>query len=62
MVRKYFNETYEEFVKECTLNEWCSISYSVYQRISSRTPEQRYQDEKNPTCGWNHKSDVHSIE
>ena len=56
---KYLNETHEEFVRDCTLDEWF---WYFIDRIMSRTPEQRYEDERKPSYGWNHESEVHSIE
>jgi hypothetical protein len=56
---KYFNETYEDFVNDCEVDEWF---WYFIERTTSRTPEQRYQDEKFPTYGWNHLSRVHSVD
>lgn len=44
--------------KNVTLNEW--LWYFI-QRIAV-SPERRYEEERNPTYGWNHTSDIHSIE
>ena len=41
------------------MDEWF---WYFIERITSRNPQQRYQDEKNPDYGWNHKSQVHTID
>jgi hypothetical protein len=56
--KEYFEESYEEFVKNCEFDEW--VWYFV-QRINN-TPAQRYQELKHSKTGWNHSSTVHSIE
>jgi len=57
--QQYFSPTLEETRKDCRLEEW--LWYFV-SRIFDRTPQQRFQDERHPSYGWNHKSNVHSIE
>lgn len=57
--QQWFNPTLEETRRDCRLEEWL---WYLTERIFSRTPEQRYQDERAPDYGWNHKSNVHSID
>ncbi|MPZ05862.1 MAG: hypothetical protein GEU26_05485 [Nitrososphaeraceae archaeon] len=47
---KYFNPTHEEHIKDCTFNEWV---WNFIQDIS-KTPEQRYQEARNPRHGFGH--------
>jgi hypothetical protein len=56
--QQYFSPTLDETRRDCRLEEW--VWYFIY-RIFSRTPEQRYQDERTPDYGWNHISDIHGI-
>jgi hypothetical protein len=56
--KQHFELTLEEVRRDMQLDEWI---YYLACRLC-RTPEQRYQDEKYPEHGWNHKSDVHSID
>jgi hypothetical protein len=55
---KYFEPTLEERYLDTEPAEW---HWHFWEYIKE-TPEQRYQDEKNPNYGWNHISNVHSIE
>jgi hypothetical protein len=57
--QQYFTPSLEETRKDTKLEEW---SWDFVECISSRTPEQRYQDRKCPDHGWNHLSKVHTIE
>ena len=57
--QQYLNETYEEFITDCTLDEWF---WYFIERVTSRIVEQRYEDERNPSYGWNHLSEIHTIE
>ena len=57
--QKYFSPTLEEHRRDCEVDEWF---WYFIERITSRNPQQRYQDEKNPDYGWNHKSQVHTID
>ena len=41
------------------MDEWF---WYFIKRVTTRTPQQRYQDEKNPDYGWNHSSKVHTID
>lgn len=56
---QYFSPPLDETRKDMKLQEWVWHSIS---RIFNRSPEQRFQDEKRPSYGWNHLSDVHSVE
>ena len=56
--KKYFEPTLQEIRVETKPDEWL---WHFMERIQY-PPEQRYQQEKNPTHGWNHSSTVHGIE
>jgi hypothetical protein len=56
---EYLSETYEEFLRDSTVDEWF---WYFIERVTSRTAEQRFQDERRPTYGWNHLSNVHTID
>ena len=51
--QKYFSPTLEEHKRDCEVDEWF---WYFIKRVTTRTPQQRYQDEKNPDYGWNHSS------
>ncbi|HZD35628.1 MAG TPA: hypothetical protein VE130_10520 [Nitrososphaeraceae archaeon] len=57
--QQFFSPSLEETRRDTELQEWLWYFIS---RISERTPEQRYQDEKRRIHGWNHKSNSHGID
>jgi hypothetical protein len=54
--KRFYERSEEDNRKDCTLDEWY---WDFFTRIFGKTPEQRYQQEKNPDHGFGHKSKVH---
>jgi hypothetical protein len=58
--KKFYERTEEDDRKDCTLDEWF---WEFFERIhAAKSPEVRYQLERNPDHGFGHKSKVHGLD
>jgi hypothetical protein len=56
--KEFYSRTDEDNKRDCKLDEWF---YDFFMRIHNKSPEQRYQEEKNPSHGFGHKSKLHGL-